>query len=93
MLLGKVLKILIRSTKELNLTILDLIVKKLNDIFFAISGNNFDGRNYIKEAIKNGARVIVSNLKFQEFNKDNVLFIYNKNQENYYQKYQVNFIN
>ena len=34
-------------------------VKKHN-IFFAIKGKNFDGNNYIENAIKKGAKVIVS---------------------------------
>ena len=31
-----------------------------NDIFFAIRGNKFDGNNFIDEAIKNGANIIIS---------------------------------
>ena len=47
---------------------------KKNMIFFAIRGNNFDGNKFIKHAIKNGARTIVSNAKY-EGKKDDVLFI------------------
>ena len=47
---------------------------KKNMIFFAIKGNNFDGNKFIKHAIKNGARTIVSNAKY-EGKKDDVLFI------------------
>ena len=32
---------------------------KKNNIFFAIKGGKFDGNNYISEAIKKGAKVIV----------------------------------
>ena len=32
---------------------------KKNYIFFAIKGNKFDGNNYIQEAIKRGAKIIV----------------------------------
>ena len=52
---------------------------KLNDIFFAIDGNNYDGNNYIHEAINNGAKIIVSNLKFEGYNKDKILFIRSPN--------------
>ena len=47
---------------------------KKNMIFFAIKGNNFDGNKFIKHAIKNGARTIVSNAKY-EGKKNDVLFI------------------
>ena len=36
------------------------LVKK-DFIFFAIKGNKFDGNKYISDAIKNGAKIIVSN--------------------------------
>ena len=35
------------------------LVKK-NYIFFAIKGNNIDGNKFIKDAIKNGSKIIVS---------------------------------
>ncbi len=47
---------------------------KKNNIFFAIKGSNSDGSKYIKEAIKKGARTIISNNNFQGI-KDQVLFI------------------
>jgi len=34
---------------------------KKNNIFFAIQGSKFDGNNFITDAIKNGAKIIVSN--------------------------------
>ena len=39
-----------------------LKVKK-NDIFFAIKGKKFDGNNFISQAIKKGAKVIISQKK------------------------------
>ena len=47
---------------------------KKNSIFFAIKGNNSDGSKFIKDAIKKGARTIISNSKFQGI-KNQVLFI------------------
>ena len=51
---------------------------KKNNIFFAIKGNKFDGNNYIEEAIKKGARVIVSEKKFNLKNTK-VIFLYTSN--------------
>ena len=39
---------------------------------------NSNGNNYIKDAIKM-AKIIVSNLKFEGFNKNKILFIKSKN--------------
>ena len=36
---------------------------KKNNIFFAIKGNKFDGNDHIEEAIKNGAKIIVTEKK------------------------------
>ena len=47
---------------------------KKNNIFFAIKGTNINGNKYIKEAIKKGAKTIVSNLNFQG-TKNKVLYI------------------
>ena len=47
-------------------------------IFFAISGNYTKGNKYINEAINNGAKIIISNLKFNGFNKNKILFLHNK---------------
>ena len=52
---------------------------KPNDIFFAIKGSNSNGNSYIYDAIDNGAKIIVSSVKFKKFNKKKVLFIYSKN--------------
>ena len=52
-------------------------VKKKN-IFFAIRGNKINANKFIKEAIKKGATVIVSNLNFKGI-KNKVLYIKTKN--------------
>ena len=51
---------------------------KKNYIFFAIKGNKFDGNNYIQQAIKKGAKVIVSEKKINLQNKD-VIYLKSKN--------------
>ncbi len=47
---------------------------KKNYIFFAIKGNKINGNNYIKEAIINGAKVIVSN-KFKTGVNKGIVYI------------------
>ncbi len=78
MLLGKVLKNINKKYKSINFRNIKFNSKKCkpNDIFFAIKGNKSNGNKFISEAIKNGAKIIVSNLKFRGFNKDKILFIY-----------------
>ena len=51
---------------------------KKNYIFFAIRGNNTDGNNFILSAIKNGARIIVTEKKINRL-KNGILFIQTKN--------------
>ena len=51
---------------------------KKNNIFFAIKGTEIDGNKFIKDAIKKGARTIVSNEKFKGL-KNNILYIKVKN--------------
>ena len=51
---------------------------KRNYIFFAIKGNKFDGNKYIPEAIKKGAKVIISEKNIKLTNK-NIVLIKNKN--------------
>ena len=51
---------------------------KKNNIFFAIKGGKFDGNNYISEAIKKGAKVIVSEKKFNPKNTK-VIFLHTSN--------------
>ena len=77
----KYLKILIKNINQLNLKILNLIEKIVNKMiyFLAINGNNSNGNDYIDKAICNGAKVIVSDQKFEGFNKRNILFVHSKN--------------
>ena len=42
---------------------------KKNHIFFAIKGNEFDGNNYIQDAIKKGAKIVISEKKIKFQNK------------------------
>ena len=51
---------------------------KKDNIFFAIKGNEIDGNKFINDAIKKGAKTIVSNQKFEGI-KNNILFIKSKN--------------
>jgi MurE/MurF fusion protein len=51
---------------------------KKGDIFFAIKGDKFDGNNYIKEAIKKGAKIIISEKKIKYRHKD-IIFLKKKN--------------
>ena len=53
------------------------LVKK-NYIFFAIKGNNLDGNKFIKDAIKKGSKIIISE-KYKEGFYDNILYLKNKN--------------
>ncbi len=47
-------------------------------IFFAIQGNKIDGKKFINKAIKNGAKTIVSDIKYEGYKK-NILFLYSSN--------------
>ena len=51
---------------------------KNNNIFFAIKGSENDGNQFIKKAIKNGARTIVSNQKYEGI-KNSILYINSSN--------------
>ena len=53
------------------------IVKK-DFIFFAIKGNKIDGNKFIKEAIKNGAKIIISQKCRERLNND-ILYLYDSN--------------
>ena len=81
MLLGNVLKNISKKYRNIQFKNIRFNSKdcKPNDIFFAIRGNNSNGNNYIYDAINNGAKIIVSNLKLQGFNKNKILFIHNNN--------------
>ena len=77
MLLGKILKNINQKYKSIKFKEIKFDSKKCknNDIFFAINGNNSNGNNYIDNAISNGAKIIVSNLDFEGFDKNKILFI------------------
>ena len=51
---------------------------KKDFIFFAIKGNKYDGHNFINNAIKKGAKIIVHEKKFSGL-KNKILFINTKN--------------
>ena len=51
---------------------------KKGDIFFSIKGTKKNGNNFISNAIKNGARTIISDQNYQGI-KDNVLYLKSKN--------------
>ena len=79
MLLGKVFKNINQKYKSIKFNNIKFNSKdcKSNDIFFAINGTNINGNNYVNDAINNGAKIIISNLKFEGFNKNKILFIRN----------------
>ncbi len=95
MLLSKVFKNINSKYKSIKFKNIKFNSKdcKSNDIFFAISGNNINGNKYINDAIKNGAKIIVSNLKFEGFNKNKILFIKNKNPRKLLSEAANNFYN
>jgi len=51
---------------------------KKDNIFFAIKGNHFDGNKFISIAIKKGSKIIISEKKITNPQKD-ILFIHTKN--------------
>ena len=51
---------------------------KKNNIFFAIKGTKIDGNKFIDHAIQKGAKIIISNRKFEGI-KNNILFIRSAN--------------
>ena len=51
---------------------------KKDNIFFAIKGNNFDGNKFIPIAIKKGSKIIISEKRITNPQKD-ILFIHTKN--------------
>ncbi|MDC3151950.1 UDP-N-acetylmuramoyl-L-alanyl-D-glutamate--2,6-diaminopimelate ligase [Candidatus Pelagibacter sp.] len=81
MLLGKLIKNIKPAYKSIKFNNIRFNSKdcKTNDIFFSIQGNKLNGNDYIKDAIKNGSKIIISNLNFEGFNKEKILFIKNKN--------------
>ena len=51
---------------------------KKNTIFFAIKGNKVDGNDFIKNAIKKGSKIIITEKKVKDF-QNGILFIHSKN--------------
>ncbi len=95
MLLGQVFKKINQKYKLIKFNNIKFNSKdcKPNDIFFALSGNKLNGNEYINEAIENGAKIIVSNLNFEGFNKNKILFIKNKNPRKLLSEVASNFYN
>ena len=87
MLLGEVFKNINKKYKKIKFNDIKFNSKdcKSNDIFFAIKGNNLDGKKYINDAIKNGAKIIVSDLKLNKSKKKIFYLFMIKIQENCYQ--------
>ena len=54
---------------------------KKDNIFFAIKGNKFDGNNYIDVAIKNGAKIIITEKKNKQKKRKCYFFIHFKCKE------------
>ena len=80
MLIGKFFKKINSKYKRhyfLGLSFSSLTCKK-NNIFFAIRGSEVDGNKYIADAIKKGAKTIVSNKKFEGIKKK-ILYIKSTN--------------
>ena len=71
MLLKKIVKNLPTEIKNFKISGLAVDSKKVKkgNIFFAIKGNNFNGENFIEEAIKKGSRVIVCSSTSRYINK------------------------
>ncbi len=80
MYLGNLIKNISKKFYKINISGLEFDSKniKKDNIFFAFKGNKDDGNRYISEAIKRGARVIVSDKKFN-INKKNIILINDKN--------------
>ena len=76
MLLGDYFQNIKDSCKKINFSGIayDSNQIKENYIFFAIKGNKFDGNKYIQEAIKKGAKIIVSEKKIKFQSKDVIFF-------------------
>ena len=81
MLLGKVLKNINHKYKSIKFKNIQFNSKdcKSGDIFFAINGTNSNGKNFIDDAINKGAKIIISELNFEGYDKKNILFIKTKN--------------
>ena len=78
--IGKIFNSLKKELKSHKFSGISLHSKscRKDDIFFAVKGLKNNGNKYIPDAIKKGARTIISDIKFQGFKKK-VLFLYSKN--------------
>tara|TARA_Y100000590_G_scaffold381458_1_gene450648 strand:+ start:5002 stop:7854 length:2853 start_codon:yes stop_codon:yes gene_type:complete len=77
MLLGNLLKSVSKKNKKISIDGISFDSKKVKkkDIFFAIEGQRESGTKFIKEALLNGASVIVSNKKIKYLNKNVPLIV------------------
>ena len=52
-----------KSYKEINISGIKTDSKKVlpGDLFIAVNGNNFDGHDFIDQAINNGAMAVITN--------------------------------
>ena len=75
MLLGNILKSVVRKYRTINIEGISFDSRKIrkNYIFFAINGEKTSGSKFIKDAISKGAKVIVTNKKIKQ--KNSVPFI------------------
>ncbi len=71
------LSLKIRNTSFSGISFDSSKVKK-NNIFFAIKGDLLDGNKFIDKAIKNGAKIIISENKFKK-KISNIVFLYTPN--------------
>jgi len=80
MLLKDYLPNISKKFRNLNFSGLAFNSKKVkkNYIFVAIKGDRFDGNNYVNDAIKNGAKIIISS-KFKDQIKNNIIYLKQKN--------------
>lgn len=62
------------------------LVKK-DYIFFAIKGNDLDGNKFVKDAIKKGSKIVISEKSKEGFD-NNILYLKNKIQESYLRNLQ-----
>ncbi len=80
MYLGNFIKKLSRKYQKTYFSGLAFNSKKVkkDNIFFAIEGKQFDGNKYIFDAIRNGAKIIISK-KNIKLNNENIIFLKDKN--------------
>ena len=80
MLLGNYFTNIDNSKKKIFFSGISFNSKKIkkDNIFFAIKGNHFDGNKFISIAIKKGSKIIISEKRITNPQKD-ILFIHTKN--------------